>query len=126
VADAILSPVNEHPNPYSIHFAAEKLEQEISSVLISYRLTLAGAPRVESTPWHRDSSMNPYSVRVIIGDEEITLTVDDWGDRLDEVRLFLREWIRQRVHLGRTTLKSSSRRRDPYWVHEWRRVHPWG
>ena len=126
MADAILSFVSEHPDPYSTYFAGEKLEQEISSVLIAYRLTLAGAPRVESPPWHRDDSMETYSVHVRAGDGEITLSIDDWGDRLEEVRPFLRGWIRRRVHLERTRLKSSSRRRDPYWVAEWRRAHPWG
>ncbi|APX31774.1 hypothetical protein BH708_02510 [Brachybacterium sp. P6-10-X1] len=119
--------MNECPDdPYSIHFAGEKLEQEVSSALIDYRLTLAGAPPVDSTPWHRDTSMDRYSVRVRAGDDEITLSVDDWGDRLGEVRPFLREWIRQRVHLERAKLKSSSRRRDPYWTDQWRRAHPWG
>lgn len=119
--------MSEHPgDPYATHFAAEKLEQEVSSVLIAYRLTLSGAQAVESTPWHRDSSMDPYSVRVRTGDDEITLSVGDWGGRADEVRPFLREWVRGRVHLGGTKLKSSSRRRDPYWVDVWRRAHPWG
>lgn len=118
--------MNEHSGPYAAYFAGEKLEQEISSVLIAYRLTLAGAPRVDSTPWHRDDSMETYSVHVRAGDDEITLSIDDWGDRLEEVRPFLRGWIRRRVHLERTRLKSSSRRRDPYWVDEWRRTHPWG
>src|SRR5699024_8077087 len=58
--------------------------------------------------------------------DEITLSVNDWGDRLEEVQPFLREWIRQRVHIERTKLKSSSRRRDPYWTDQWRRAHPWG
>lgn len=117
----------ENPaSPYATYFAAEKLEQEVSSALIAYRLTLSDAPRVESTPWHRDSSLETYSVRIRTGDEETTLSVTDWGDRLDDVRPYLREWIRQRVHLERTKLKGSSRRRDPYWVEAWRRVHPWG
>lgn len=119
--------MSEHPgDPYAIHFAGEKLEQEVSSVLIAYRLTLSGAQPVEYTPWHRDESMDPYSVRVRTGDDEITLSVTDWGDRLDEVRPFLRGWIHDRVHLERAKLKSSSRRRDPYWVDAWRRAHPWG
>lgn len=73
--------MSEHPGDlYATHFAAERLEQEVSSVLIAYRLTLSGAPTVESTPWHRDSSMAPYSVRVRTGDDEITLSVSDWGE----------------------------------------------
>ena len=118
--------IEELGSGYAAYFAGEKHEQEISSVLIAYRLTLAGASRVESTPWHRDDSMEPYSVHVSTGDDEITLSVDDWGERLDEVRPFLREWIRQRVHLEQATLKSGSRRRDPYWADQWRRAHPWG
>ncbi|MDN5687212.1 MAG: hypothetical protein L0G94_11140, partial [Brachybacterium sp.] len=119
--------VSEHPgDTYATYFAAEKLEHEVSSVLIAYRLTLSGAPIVESTPWHRDSSIQRYSVRVRTGDDEITLSGTDWGDKHDEVRPFLREWIHQRVRLERTTLKSSSRRRDPYWADAWRRARPWG
>src|SRR5699024_2700079 len=87
---------------------------------------LAGAQPVQSTPWHRDDSLETYSVRVSTGDDEITLSVNDWGDRLEEVQPFLREWIRQRVHIERTKLKVSSRRRDPYWTDQWRRAHPWG
>lgn len=122
-----LGPVIEEPGSgYATYFAGEKLEQEVSSVLIAYRLSLAGAPRVESMPWHRDASMETYSVRVRTGNDEITLSVTDWGDRLEEVRPYLREWIRQRVHLGLATLKASSRRRDRYWVNEWHRAHPWG
>lgn len=111
---------------YATHFAAEKLEQGVSSVLIAHRLTLSGAEAVGTTPWHRDSSMALYSVRVRTGDDEITLPVSDWGSRADEVWPFLREWIRERIHLGGTKLKSSSRRRDPYWTDAWRRAHPWG
>ena len=118
--------MNEHPgSDHGTYFAGEKLEQQVSSVLIAYRLTLAGAQPVQSTPWHRDDSLEPYSVRVSAGDDEITLSITDWGDRLEEVQLFLREWIRQRVHLEQARLKASSRRRDPYWIDEWRRAHPW-
>lgn len=52
--------MSEHPGDlYATHFAAERLEQEVSSVLIAYRLTLSGAQALESTPWHRDCSMAP-------------------------------------------------------------------
>src|SRR5699024_618820 len=123
----ILGPVNEHPgSDHGTYFAGEKLEQQVSSVLIAYRLTLAGAQPVQSTPWHRDDSLETYSVRVSTGVDDITLSVTDWGDRLEEVQPILREWIRQRVHIERTKLKVSSRRRDPYWTDQWRRAHPWG
>ena len=111
---------------YATHFAAEKLEQAVSSVLIAYRLTLTGAQPVESTPWHRDESLPRYAVRVRTGDDELTLTVTEWGDRLDDVGSYLRGWIRDRVHLGGSKLKSGSRRREAYWADAWRRIHPWG
>lgn len=82
--------MSEHPgDPYATHFAAEKLEQDVNSVLIAYRLTLSGGQPVQYTPWHRDSSMDPYSVRVLTGDDEITLSVTDWDGSEEEVRPFL-------------------------------------
>ena len=83
---ANLTPVTTHlGDAYSTHFAAEKLEQAVSSVLIGYRLTLSGTRPVESTPWHRKDEMQPHSVRVRIGDDEVTLSVTGWGDQLDDV-----------------------------------------
>lgn len=90
---------------YGAHFAAEKLEQAVDSVLIAYRLTLTGVQTVVSTPWHRDETLPRYAVRVRTGDDEITLSVADWGDRLDDVGPFLRAWIHDRVHLERARLK---------------------
>lgn len=120
-------PVTTHlGDAYSTHLAAEKLEQAVSSVLIGYRLTLSGTRPVESTPWHRDDSIQPYSVRVRIGDDEVTLSVTEWGDRIDDVGSYLRGWILSRVHLESARLKPGSRRPDPYWVDAWRSAHPWG
>lgn len=96
------------------------------SVTIGYRLTLSGAPPVEVISWHQDPTLEHYTVRILAGDDELTLTVTDWGTRTDEIGPFLRQWILERVHLEQSKLRSRSRRPDAYWVGAWRRALPWG
>lgn len=110
---------------YADHHAAEKIEQAVHSVTIGYRLTLAGAPPVDVTSWHQDSALERYSVRVRTGDDELTLTVPEWGTRLHEIGTYLRQWVTDRVHLEQSKLRKGCRRPDPYWVEAWRRTHPW-
>lgn len=120
-------PCVNHPNVerYADHLAAEKIERAVHSVTIGYRLTLAGAPQVDVASWHQDSSLERYSVRVFTGEDELTLTVADWGTRTDEIGPYLRPWILERVHLEQSKLRKGCRRPDPYWVGAWRRAHPW-
>ena len=110
---------------YADHLAAEKIERAVHSVLIGYRLTLAGAPPVEVISWHQNPALEHYTVCVRARDDELTLTVPDWGSRTDEIGPFLRQWITERVHLEQSKLRKQSRRPDPYWVDAWRRTSPW-
>lgn len=110
---------------YAEHLAAERLERAVHSVTIGYRLTLAGAPPVEVASWHQDPALEHYTVRVFIGDDELTLTVSEWGTQTDEIGPFLRTWITDRVHLEQTTLRKGCRRPEPYWVDTWRSTHRW-
>ena len=70
---------------YIDHLTAEKIERAVHSVTIGYRLTLAGAPPVEVISWHQDHTLELYTVHVRTGDDELTLTVPDWGSRTDEM-----------------------------------------
>lgn len=110
---------------YADHLAAEKIERAVHSVTIGYRLTLAGAPPIEVSSWHQDPTFEVYTVRVRTGDDELTLTVPEWGTRTDEIGPFLRQWITARVHLEQSKLRKRTRRPDPYWVDAWRRAHLW-
>ncbi|MFI8776550.1 hypothetical protein ACIGH6_05600 [Brachybacterium paraconglomeratum] len=110
---------------YADHLAAEKLERAVHSVTIGYRLTLTCAPPVTTTSWHNDPTLERYTVRIQAGDDELTLTVPDWGTRTDEIGPYLRQWITDRVHLEQAKLRKGCRRPDPYWVDAWRRAHPW-
>lgn len=109
---------------YADHHAAEKIERAVHSVTIGYRLTLSGAPLVEVSSWHRDSTLELYTVRVRTGDDEVTLTVLEWGRRTNEIGPFLRQWITEQVHLEQSRLRKGCRRPDLYWVDAWRRAHP--
>lgn len=110
---------------YADHLAAEKIERAVHSVTIGYRLTLTGAPPVDVTSWHQDPDLEPYTVRVRAGGDELTLTVREWGTRTDEIGPYLRQWITDHVHLEQSKPRKGCRRPDPYWVDAWRRAHPW-
>lgn len=114
----------ESSKRYADHLAAEKIERAVHSVTIGYRLTLTGAPPVEVASWHQDPTLELYTVRVRAGDDELTLTVPEWGTRTDEIGTHLRQWITERVHLEQAKLRKGCRRPDPYWVEAWRRAHP--
>lgn len=107
------------------HHAAEKIERAVHSVTIGYRLTLSGALPVEVISWHQNPTLELYTVRVCTRDDELTLTVSDWGPRIDAIGPFFRQWILERVHLEQSKLRKGCRRPDPYWVDAWRRTHPW-
>lgn len=111
---------------YADFFAAERMEQVISAVVIAYRLTLTRAPRVETTPWRHDDTLPEYAIRVHTSDHEIILHVTDWGDHPDELRTMLRQWIRDHVRLEQARINARARRVDPYWRDAWRAAHPWG
>ncbi|UQN30505.1 hypothetical protein [Brachybacterium kimchii] len=111
---------------YGEYLAAQELQRSVDSVLIAYRLTLSRAPEVESIPSFREPSLPDHSIRVRCGDDSLTLLAREWSDRMDEVRPFLREWIRARAPLENARLRPRSRRRDPFWVEQWRKAHPWG
>lgn len=115
----------ESSERYADHLAAEAIERAVHSVTIGYRLTLTGAPPVEVASWHQDPTFEVYTVRVRTGDDELTLTVPEWGTRTDEIGTYLRQWITERVHLEQAKLRKGCRRPDPYWVGTWRHAHRW-
>lgn len=57
-----------------------------------------------------------YSCRLTATDgAELTFTLNDWADRLDDVATEVRAWIRAHVNLRGCTINNSRYQGDPYW-----------
>lgn len=67
-----------------------------------------------------------YSCRLTSVDEAVLLLpLDDWGERMDEVRPLVREWLGEHSDLKGCKPEKSHYQGDPYWFTRWQEANPW-
>lgn len=111
---------SRHPR----YVALRDLQDAAESVVASYRRSVEGGTRCVSTHSALDSSLPFESVRIIVGDEVLTLTVDEWNDQLDFAPAYVHSWLSSRVHLEGAKVRRTGRGPDTYWRDAVERANP--
>ena len=119
--------MNEYETPGWIvrYLDFKALCSDVCGEYIRFYLT-TGCDQIRYTPSQITEGLPSYSCRLSSVDGHVlVLPLDDWRERMDEVRPLVRAWLEEHSELRGCRPEKSHYQGDPYWFAKWQEANPW-